>query len=232
MNWAIKAEGLTYGVDVASDRRLEILRGASVAVRPQESVAVVGRSGSGKTSLLMLLGLLGSPDGGSLVMGGRDVTRLGESRAAAVRNELIGYVFQDFALIDSLDVLENVLVPFVYGRRHPAKAARSQAEALLEVVGLDGFQHRKVSQLSGGEKQRVAIARALVRRPPVILADEPTGSLDLDSGAEVMAALRAAASTQESCLVVVTHDRVVARAMDTRLELRDGVLVPLADEAE
>lgn len=232
MTAVIEAERVDVSVRLPSGGRLQILRGLSLVVRAGSSVAILGRSGSGKTTLLTLLGLMGRPDAGSLWVAGQDAARLSDAAAARLRGERIGFVFQDFSLIDHLSVVENVELPYLYGRTLARHHVRRAALAALSAVGLSGFAHRRVPQLSGGEQQRVAIARALVRAPAIVLADEPTGSLDVGTGDQVIGLLRDAVGQAGACLVVVTHDPAVAARMDARWELVDGALRPLTRTAE
>lgn len=224
----IEAEGLSSVVPLPSGEQLTILSGASLTVAEGTSTGIVGRSGSGKTTLLTLLGLMHRPTSGTLRLMGRDVTRISDSAAAALRNERIGFIFQNYSLVSHLNVLDNVTMPFQYGAALPLRRARARALQALDMVGLAAFARRKVTQLSGGEQQRVAIARALVRDPAVLIADEPTGSLDTDTGQHVLSLLREASAAAGSCLVVVTHDPAIAVTLDERLELVGGALQPWA----
>ena len=192
----------------------------SMDVEPGEFVAVMGPSGSGKSTLLNLVGLLDVPDEGTVRIEGRDVTDLGVDERTRVRRDTVGFVFQDFHLIPTLSALENVVVPTVFG----GDPARERAADLLERVGLGDRLEHTPDELSGGQKQRVAIARALVNRPRVVLADEPTGNLDRDTGARVLEELTAVTDDGVS-VVAVTHDPVVAGFADRTVRLRDGVVV-------
>ena len=223
----IEAEDVDLGVRLPAGRRLSILRSLSLSVEEGASVAIIGRSGSGKTTLLTLLGLMNRPDSGLLRVGGRDVTTLSDAESARYRGENIGFVFQNFSLIDHLSVIENVELPYLYGSAPKGRGVRRHALAALAAVDMVQFARRRVHQLSGGEQQRVAIARALVRSPAIVLADEPTGSLDASTGDQVIAQLRSAAKGAGACLVVVTHDRYIASVMDSTWELHDGALRPL-----
>jgi len=224
MAQAIDASHLAYSVKLPDGEKLAILRDVDLQVDEGSSAAIIGRSGSGKTTLLTLLGLMGQADSGSLAIAGQDVTKLSDAKMARLRNRQVGFVFQSYSLVESLTILENVLEPMLYGRPMRLREAERRAGEMLNLVGLHGMVNRKVSQLSGGEQQRVAIARALVRRPQIILADEPTGSLDVATGEAVMGVLCDAAADQGSCLVVVTHDQNVASRLDNTWELADGVL--------
>lgn len=219
---AIHATDITSEVTLPSGERLRILDGLSLSVSEGAAVAILGKSGSGKTTLLTVLGLMSRRHRGRLTLGGVDTGSLSDAAAADLRNSRIGFVFQGFSLVDHLTVLDNVELPFVYGTR--ASAGRRRALDLLDQVGLAGFGNRPVSQLSGGGQQRVAIARALVRSPSIILADEPTGALDVQTGGVVMELLRDTTRGAAAALVVVTHDRDVAAIADEQWLLRDGRL--------
>ena len=190
-----------------------------------EKVAVVGPSGSGKSTLLNIIGLLDRPTGGSVLLGGRDTAGLSERQAAAVRNRDIGFVFQLHHLLPQCSVLENVLVPSLPAGPEQRRQAPERARRLLERVGLGQRRHERPGRLSGGERQRVAVVRALINRPSLLLADEPTGSLDRAS-ADNLAELLTELNVEEGvAMVVVTHSLDLARRMERVLTLRDGSLM-------
>ncbi|MEU8819743.1 ABC transporter ATP-binding protein [Actinoplanes sp. NPDC048796] len=210
-------------VDVS--RRYEGDRAAldhlSLEVAEGECLALLGPSGSGKSTLLNLIAGLDRPTEGSVTVGGTRVDRLGEAAAARYRRATIGLVFQFFNLLDDLTVLDNVLLPAQIAGR-PAGASRRRAGELLETLGIDRHAGAYPGRLSGGERQRVAVARALMNRPPLLLADEPTGALDTASGAEVRKLL-IDLHTDGQTIVLVTHDEVLAEAVATRtVRLVDG----------
>ena len=207
---------------------LHVLRGAELTVKKGEWVAVLGSSGSGKSTLLHLIGGLDRPDGGAVSFDGRDVFKLHGGALDRYRNRHVGFVFQSYHLLPELNALENVLIGAMIrssimgwpGRRGEA---RSRAAALLARVGLGERMKHRPSKLSGGERQRVAIARALVNEPDVLLADEPTGNLDIETGQSIMS-LITDLHKQGQTTVMVTHDQQIAAAADRRLWLRKGVL--------
>lgn len=199
------------------------LRGIDLTIQPGEFVAIMGPSGSGKSTLLHLLGCLDLPDDGIVQLGGHDVTKLDEDTLAQIRGKKIGFVFQTFNLISTLTALENVELPLFFQGVSRAER-RVRAAELLSKVGLDGRMHHKPSQLSGGERQRVAIARALANNPEIILADEPTGNLDSESG-EAILDLLAQLHREGKTIILVTHNPEAAAYAQRILRIRDGRLV-------
>ena len=203
-------------------RPLTILDGVSLDVERGDAVAVIGPSGSGKSTLLGLIAGLDAPTSGAIVVGGVDVTRLGESALARFRRETIGYVFQSYHLIPTLTAVENVAVPLeLAGERRVLARAR----ALLDQVGLGDRAHHYPVQLSGGEQQRVALARAVALDPPLLLADEPTGNLDSATGGAIIELLFTLNRERGSTLLLVTHDPALAERADRVVSLRDGRVV-------
>jgi len=217
--------GITRSVSLPDGQVLEILRGVDLHVGQGEVVAILGRSGSGKSTLLNVLGLLDTPTGGTYRVAGRDVRQLSDAERSAMRGARFGFVFQQFHLLDGRSALENAAAPLAHAGWAAYRARRQRAIDVLTAVGLEGRLASRPHQLSGGEQQRVAIARALVRAPSVILADEPTGSLDTGNADIVLRILLDLVRTAASSLVLVTHDPVVASVADRRLQLERGRLV-------
>ena len=201
-----------------------VLRGVSLAVQRAEMIAIVGASGSGKSTLLGLLGGLDTPTAGRVEIEDLDITHMRENQLADVRSDRIGFVFQSYNLIPTLTAQENVALPAQFARRRKCKPTQ-RARELLNAVGLGDRLGHRPAELSGGEQQRVAIARALINQPVLVLADEPTGNLDTDSGAGVLEALQQMRDETGTTLVLVTHDANVAARADRILHLQDGRIV-------
>jgi len=198
------------------------LGGVSLSVREGELVAVVGPSGSGKSTLLQIMGTLDRPTAGVVRVAGFDVAELGDAELAALRAHRIGFVFQQFFLLEGMSALDNVANGLLYAGL-PAEERRRLASETLERVGLGRRMRHDASKLSGGERQRVAIARALLGRPAIVFADEPTGNLDSRSSAEIVALLREL-NRDGSTIVVITHDPEIADAMPRQIAIRDGLI--------
>ncbi len=199
---------------------MEILKGIDLEIPRGQFAAVMGPSGSGKSTLLGLLAGLDSPTSGQVLLDGEDITQLSEDRMAVLRGQKIGFVFQSYHLIPTLTAEENVLLPMELAGRE--RGGRTRARELLDRVGLkDRFDHYPV-QLSGGEQQRVALARAFALRPPILLADEPTGNLDSATGAVVLDLILTLHREENATMVLVTHEESLAACADRRIILRDG----------
>ncbi len=200
--------------------RVQALQALDLAIQRGEFAAIVGPSGSGKSTLLHILGCLDRPTAGAYLLAGQDTSRLSDRELSAVRNRRIGFVFQAFQLLSDSTALENVMLPLLY-RGVPAAQARQRAKEALAAVGLEERVGHRPGQLSGGEQQRVAVARALVKRPDILLADEPTGNLDSANG-EAILKLIEEAHRREVTVVLITHDPQVAARAGRLLRMKDG----------
>ncbi len=219
----ISAQGLSRQLRVGA-HTIHALRAADLEISAGEMVSIVGPSGSGKSTLLGLLGGLDRPSSGRIILDGIDISNLSEDELTEIRNEKIGFIFQFFNLIPTLNALENVALPLHFARR-PQFRPEARARELLGQLGLgDRWQHRP-AELSGGQQQRVAIARALANRPPLLLADEPTGNLDRAASDELMELLQGIRAADQTTIVVVTHNRTLANTLDRVLTLEDGRLL-------
>jgi len=205
---------------------VNILRGVNLDVAPGETLSIVGSSGAGKTTLLMVLAGLERPTSGTLQVAGTDITHLDEDQLARFRREYVGIVFQSFHLIPTMSALENVALPLEFsGGDHPVE----RAEQALRATGLGDRMAHYPGELSGGEQQRVALARAFVARPALILADEPTGNLDKNTGLQVMDMLFTMQRDFDTTLVLVTHDEKLAQRCDRTLAMNDGTMSPVGE---
>ena len=212
-----------YKIYNPGENQVNALDGVSITIDEGEFVAIIGQSGSGKSTLMNMLGLLDTPTHGEYYINGKLVDDLTDDQMSAIRNEEIGFIFQGFNLISSLTALENVELPLVY-RGMPKQERREISQDALERVGLGGRMNHLPAEMSGGQQQRVAVARAIAARPPVILADEPTGNLDTKSTKEVMAILHEL-KDEGRTVIVITHDKEIAEEAERVIRIRDGKVV-------
>ena len=211
------------------DETVHALDDASLHVRPNEFVAICGPSGSGKTTLMNVMGCLDLPDSGRYILDGVNIAECSDRELSLIRSEKIGFVFQQFNLLDSMSALENVELPLIY-QKLSQKERLERAKAALDQVGLSNRMQHRPSQLSGGQQQRVAIARALASNAKVILADEPTGNLDSKSGNDIMRLIQRL-SQEDNTIVLITHNDEVARQAQRTVYVRDGRLYSTIEEA-
>ena len=204
------------------DQELQVLKNINLQVEEGEFLAIMGPSGSGKSTLMNIIGMLDRPSSGTYHLDGKEVARLGEKKLAKVRNQEIGFVFQQFFLLSKLNALQNVELPLIYAGVSQSKR-KALAEQYLEKVELGTRMHHLPSELSGGQKQRVAIARALVNRPSIILADEPTGALDTKTGEQIME-LQTELNKEGKTIIMVTHEPEIAAYAKRQIVIRDGVI--------
>jgi lipoprotein-releasing system ATP-binding protein len=223
--FVLEAAGVRKSYGIGTETEIEILHGIDLALGDSEIVALTGPSGAGKSTFLNVMGLLEQPTSGSIRINGEEAANLDEAGLTRLRGRSIGFIFQFHHLMPAFTALENVMMPMLVDRGRPDGEMRVRAAELLGKVGLGAFQGRRPAKLSGGQQQRVAVARALAMRPPLVLADEPTGNLDTASADEVFALLRTFNRDFGVTFLVVTHDPRLAGRCDRVLELVDGRLV-------
>ncbi|MCT4674344.1 MAG: ABC transporter ATP-binding protein [Prolixibacteraceae bacterium] len=202
---------------------LHVLKGVSLEVKEGEVVSIVGASGAGKTTLLQVLGTLTKAEEGEIWMNGQDISELSEKKLSQFRNQNIGFVFQFHHLLPEFTALENVSIPGWIGNRDP-KEVKQQAIELLELLSLKDRMHHKPNELSGGERQRVAVARALINNPSIVLADEPSGSLDSNNKEELYDLIYKLREKYNQTFIIVTHDNTFAQYTDRMLTIKDGIM--------
>ena len=224
MDALISADQLHKKYSLTSELQVHALRGVSLEVNHGDFLAIMGPSGSGKSTFMNLLGCLDIPTSGRLFLDGVELSSLTQDQLAEIRNKKIGFVFQNFNLLPRTSSLENVELPLIYSRVHASKRYTLTVEA-LERVGLKDKVYNLSNQLSGGEQQRVAIARALVNNPSIILADEPTGNLDTQTGGEIMEILKDLNTVNKITIILVTHEAVIAEYAKRQVLFRDGKIV-------
>ncbi len=220
--WVIEIDDITKVYHMGTVE-VHALRGVSMRIAPGEMLAIMGPSGSGKSTLMNILGCLDQPTSGTYLLDGEDVSTLDDDALAFIRNQKVGFVFQNFNLLPRTSALENVELPLIYAGL-PPKERHRRARAMLEAVGLGQRLDHLPNELSGGQQQRVAIARALVNEPSIILADEPTGNLDSRSGQEVMGILQRLNRERGITVILVTHDPRIAGYADRILHIFDGLI--------
>jgi putative ABC transport system ATP-binding protein len=202
---------------------VEILKGVNLEVGEGEFLSIVGSSGCGKSTLMNIIGLLDTPTRGSYFIDNKKTDELKDSELARIRNKKVGFVFQQFHLLPKLNALDNICLPLVY-RQTKASIAREKAMEMLEKVGMKGMENHKPNELSGGQQQRIAIARALSANPSIILADEPTGALDMKTGQEIMDLFLALNKKENITIVLITHDLKIADQCKRIVRMKDGIL--------
>ena len=217
----IKLENVWKKYKLAKDGELSILKGISLEITLGSFATIMGPSGSGKSTLMYLLGLLDMPSEGKIYLEGQDISKLSEDKLAEVRGKKIGFIFQQFNLLQNLTALENVMLPMIF-QGVPEEQRRERAKALLDSVDLEHRIDHRPTEMSGGEQQRIAIARSLVNNPEIIIADEPTGNLDSTTGKIVMEILTKLHKEEKKTIIVVTHDPNIASYSQNIIHIQDG----------
>ena len=209
---------------IMGDNEVHALRGVSFDIDQGEFVSIMGPSGSGKSTCMNMIGCLDRPTSGIVKINGRETAKMNEKELSVLRNQTIGFVFQQYHLISSMNVIENVMLPLKY-QKVEKRLRYERAQEVLEAVGLVERIHHKPNELSGGQKQRVAIARAMITKPKILLADEPTGALDSETGKQVMEMFRKINGEQNTTVIIVTHDPRIGESTKRCIRILDGQIV-------
>jgi len=221
----IKLDKVVKSYKIDEETTFYALKELSVEIKDKEFVSIIGPSGSGKSTLMHLIGLLDKPTGGEIIVQGKMISQLNDDQVSSLRNEFIGFVFQQFNLIPKLTVLENILLPSFYARKQLEYDPREKAMGLIKRFGLEGKERSYPNKISGGQQQRVAILRALIMEPKMILADEPTGNLDSKTGTEIMEMLKTLNEEEKITIAIVTHEADIAKYGKRVIHVKDGAVV-------
>jgi len=221
----IKLENVWKEYRLDGDLIFTALKTINLEIKTGELTAIIGPSGSGKSTLMHIIGLLDQPSKGKVIINNKDISHLTDDELSILRNEFVGFVFQQFNLINKLTVLENVMIPAIYCRKKTEINYKDNALKLLERFGLGSKINSYPNRISGGQQQRVAIVRALIMNPKMILADEPTGNLDSKTGKEIIELLRRLNKEENKTIVIVTHDPEIALLMEKTIKIKDGEIV-------
>ncbi|MBQ9700816.1 MAG: ABC transporter ATP-binding protein [Lachnospiraceae bacterium] len=220
----IKLENINKTYNKKKANAFQALYDVSLTIEDGEMVAIIGKSGAGKSTLMHIIGCIDDFESGTYILNGEDISTVRESKRAKIRNKDIGIVMQDFALVEDYTAIENVMIPLYFAKGKLGESKRARAKKALEKLGIGELASKSVNKLSGGQKQRVAIARAIVNNPSILLADEPTGALDVKTSAEMMEVFKEL-NKQGITVIIITHDMEVAQACDRVVEISDGRIV-------
>lgn len=225
MSSMIRLEKVSKSYKIDEDTTFFALKDATFEIKEKEFIAIIGPSGSGKSTLMHLIGLLDKPSQGEIIIDNKKISKLDDDRISSLRNEFVGFVFQQFNLIPKLTVLENILLPTIYARKKLNYDPEEKALDLLNKFGLYGKKNTYPNKISGGQQQRIAILRALIMEPKLILADEPTGNLDTKTGKEIMDLLKSLNEKEKITIAVVTHEADIAKYGKRIINVKDGKIV-------
>lgn len=220
----IEIKNLYKTYNYGKPNAFEALKDVSLTINDGEMVAIIGKSGAGKSTLMHILGCIDDFEKGQYIFNGKDISKVNEKKSAAIRNSEIGIVLQEFALMEQYTVLENVIMPLFFTPKSGRRSEKERALEILKRLEMDEYAHKKVNKLSGGQKQRVAIARAMINNPSVLLADEPTGALDVKTTDEIMKVFRNL-NKNGTTVIIITHDMEVAGMCDRIIEISDGKII-------
>ncbi|MFA5770234.1 MAG: ABC transporter ATP-binding protein [Patescibacteria group bacterium] len=221
----IRLDKVVKSYKIDEETTFYALKESSVEIKEKEFVSIIGPSGSGKSTLMHLIGLLDKPTGGEIYIQNKKISHLNDDQISSLRNEFIGFVFQQFNLIPKLTVLENILLPTFYARKKLEYDPRQKAMAMIKRFGILGKENSYPNKISGGQQQRVAILRALIMEPKMILADEPTGNLDSKTGTEIMELLKTLNEEEKITIAIVTHEKDIAKYGNRIINVKDGKVV-------
>lgn len=218
----IKLQNLWKEYQLDKDVVFTALKDINLTIEQGEFTSIVGPSGSGKSTLMHIIGLLDQPSKGTVLIDGKDTAKFDDNALSTLRNEFVGFVFQQFNLVNKLTIMENILLPAVYARKKLTYNPVEKAQYLIKRFRLDGKERSFPNKISGGQQQRVAIARALIMDPRLVLADEPTGNLDTRSGQEILQLLHELHESEKITVIIVTHDPNIAKKTERKIEIQDG----------
>jgi len=221
----IKLVNVSKSYKIDEETYFHALKGATIEIKEKEFVSIIGPSGSGKSTLMHLIGLLDKPTSGEILIQNKKVSNLNDDQVSSLRNEFIGFVFQQFNLVPKLTVIENILLPTVYSRKKILYNPEEKALNLIKNFGLSGKENSFPNKISGGQQQRVAILRALIMEPKLILADEPTGNLDSKTGTEIMDLMKQLNEKEKITVAVITHEKDIAAYGKRVIHVRDGKII-------
>jgi len=220
----IELKNIDKTYNLGKPNAFKALDDVSLTIKDGEMVAIIGKSGAGKSTLMHIIGCIDDFESGTYILNGEDISKIKEGKRANIRNKDVGIVMQDFALVEDYTAIENVMVPLFFSKEKSKNSKKDRAKAALKKLGIEDLAGKRVNKLSGGQKQRVAIARAIVNNPGILLADEPTGALDVKTSAEMLGVFKEL-NEQGITVIIITHDMEVANACGRVIEISDGRII-------